>query len=162
MSSISVWIMSIVGVCILSVVVDLIVPSGKMSSSIKNVFSYIVILVVLAPLPGLINGDFSLDGLFSNVDMEIQDEYIYNINQSKLDKWTITIEKELENTGITGATVSISANIFESEMQIDAVYVDLYNAVISSNLANKNIQTEVVCVVLKCLDIEKNKVVIYE
>lgn len=154
--------MSIIGVCILSVVVDLIVPSGKMSSSIKSVFSYIVILVVLAPLPNLINGNFSLDGLFSNVDMEIQDEYIYNINQSKLDKWTITIENELEITGITGATVSISANIFEYDMQIDAVYVDLYNAVISSDLANKNIQTEVVSVVLKCLDVEKNKVVVYE
>lgn len=154
--------MSIIGVCILSVVVDLIVPSGKMSSSIKSVFSYIVILVVLAPLPNLIKGNFSLDGLFSNVDMEIQDEYIYNINQSKLDKWTITIENELEITGITGAIVSISANIFEYDMQIDAVYVDLYNAVISSNLANKNIQTEVVSVVLKCLDVEKNKVVVYE
>lgn len=154
--------MSIIGVCILSVVVDLIVPSGKMSSSIKSVFSYIVILVVLAPLPNLIKGNFSLDGLFSNVDIEIQDEYIYNINQSKLDKWTIKIEEELEIAGITGAIVSISANIFEYDMQIDAVYVDLYNAVISSNLANKNIQTEVVSVALKCLDVEKNKVVVYE
>lgn len=162
MSSVSVWIMSLIGVCVLSVVVDLVVPSGKMSSSIKNVFSYIVILVVLAPLPKLINGNFSFDGLFSNVDMEIQDQYIYNINQAKLDKWTITIETELENTGIKGATVSISANIFENDMQVDAVYVDLYNAVISSNLSNKNIQTEVISVVLKCLDVEKSKVVVYE
>lgn len=162
MSSISAWVISITGVCVLSVLVDLIVPEGKMSTSIKNVFSYVVVLVAIAPLPGLIKGDFSLDGIFSNVELDIQDEYIYNINQAKLDKWTETIEIELEGVGIFGAVVSISANIFESNMQIDAVYVDLYNAVITENLQNTNIQTEVVDVVINCLDIEKSKVIIYE
>lgn len=162
MSSISAWVISITGVCVLSVLVDLIAPDGKISASIKNVFSYIVVLVSIAPLPGLIKGDFSLDGIFSNVELDIQDEYIYNINQAKLDKWTSTIEVALEDEGIYGAVVSISANIFESDMQIEAVYVDLYNVVINGELRNTNIQTEVVNVVLNCLDIEKSKVIIYE
>lgn len=162
MASISTWVISITGICVLSVLVDLIMPEGKTAGTIKNVFSYVIVLVAIAPLPKIINGDFSLDGIFSNVEIDIQDEYIYNINQAKLDKWTITIENGLVDAGVYGSVVSISANIFESDMKIDAVYVDLYNAVISENLANKDIKTEVVDVVLNCLDIEKNKVIIYE
>ncbi|MBQ7884902.1 MAG: hypothetical protein IJ318_02255 [Clostridia bacterium] len=162
MSSISSWVLSIAGVCVLSVVADLILPEGKTNHVIKNVFSYVVILVAISPIPSLINGNWSLDGLFSSVEFEIQDEYIYNLNQAKLDGWVSSIEVGLEEKGIVGAVVSISANIFEQDMQIEAVYVDLYNAVISSNLQNTNIQTEVVGVVLEFINIDKSKVTIYE
>ena len=162
MSSISAWILSIAGICLLSVAMDLILPEGKMNAVIKNVFSYIVVFVVLMPLPSLINGEFSFGDLFSSVELEIQDEYIYNVNQAKLDKWSKDIDNDLQNIGVYGAVVSISANIFEYNMKIDAVYVDLYNAVISENLMNKNIKAEVENVVLSIVDLDKNKVVIYE
>lgn len=146
----------------MSVVIDLVVPDGKTNGVIKNVFSYAIVLVVVMPLPKLLKVDNDFERLFSQVDFTIQDDYIYNINQSKLDKWTECITSDLESDGINGVVVSISANIFERNMQINAVYVDLYNVVISDKNKNINIKTEVVCVVLNYLDIDRDKVVFYE
>ena len=39
MESISAWILSIAGICMLSVIIDLVVPDGKTNTIIKNVFS---------------------------------------------------------------------------------------------------------------------------
>ena len=162
MESISSWVLSIAGVCILSVVIDLVIPEGKTNGIIKNVFSYAIVLVVVMPLPKLLKSNNGFQDFFPQVDFTIQDDYIYNINQSKLDKWTESIMADLESVGINGVVVSISANIFDKNMQINAVYVDLYNVVISDKNKNINIKTEVVRVVLNYLDIDKDKVVFYE
>lgn len=162
MSAISSWVISIAGICLLSVLMDLIMPDGKMGSCIKSVFSYAIALVVILPLPNVFKNEFSIDDIFSETDFEIQDSYIYNVNQARLDKWTECINDDLTNQGIYGVVVSISANIFEVNMVVDAVYVDLYNVVISDENKNINIKTEVVGVVLKYLEISKDKVVFYE
>lgn len=162
MSALSSWVLSITGICLLSVIIDLIVPDGKTNSSIKNVFSYAIVLVVILPLPKLLKNDFNLNNAFSECEFEIQDSYIYNVNQAKLDQWTENISLDLNQKGIYGVVVSISANIFETNMQVNAVYVDLYNVVISENLKNINIKTEVASVVLKYINIDKEKVIFYE
>ena len=82
--------------------------------------------------------------------------------KAKLDKWTQDINDDLVNGGIYGAVVSISANIFERNMEINAVYVDLYNVVISNENKNINIKTEVVRVVLNYINIKEDKVIFYE
>ncbi|MCI7003011.1 MAG: hypothetical protein MR904_01540 [Clostridia bacterium] len=162
MESISAWILSIAGICMLSVIIDLVIPDGKTNTIIKNVFSYAIVLVVILPLPKLFKNNTDLNDLFSPVDFPMQDNYIYNINQAKLDKWTQDINDDLVNGGIYGAVVSISANIFERNMEINAVYVDLYNVVISNENKNINIKTEVVRVVLNYINIKEDKVIFYE
>ena len=162
MESISAWILSIAGICMLSVIIDLVIPDGKTNTIIKNVFSYAIVLVVILPLPKLFKNNTDLNDLFSPVDFPMQDNYIYNVNQAKLDKWTQDINDDLVNGGIYGAVVSISANIFERNMEINAVYVDLYNVVISNENKNINIKTEVVRVVLNYINIKEDKVIFYE
>lgn len=162
MESISAWILSIAGICMLSVIIDLVIPEGKTNTIIKNVFSYAIVLVVILPLPKLFKNNTDLNDLFSPVDFPMQDNYIYNVNQAKLDKWTQDINDDLVNGGIYGAVVSISANIFERNMEINAVYVDLYNVVISNENKNINIKTEVVRVVLNYINIKEDKVIFYE
>ena len=146
----------------LSVIIDLVIPDGKTNTIIKNVFSYAIVLVVILPLPKLFKNNTDLNDLFSPVDFPMQDNYIYNVNQAKLDKWTQDINDDLVNGGIYGAVVSISANIFERNMEINAVYVDLYNVVISNENKNINIKTEVVHVVLNYINIKEDKVIFYE
>jgi len=162
MTSLSSWVLSIAGICFVSVVLDLMLPDGKTNSHIKNIVSYAIILVVVIPLPNLLNKNFSASDIFEKMEINIQEDYIYNINQSKLDALCKQIEEELTEKGILGVEVSISANIFDNPMEINAVYVDLYNVVISDNKGNIYIKTEVVEVVVDIINISKDKVVFYE
>ena len=162
MGSISSWILSIAGVCFISVLVDLAMPEGKTNFHIKRVMSYVIILVVIFPLPNILKGNFDFGEMFSGVEINIQDDYIYNINQNKIDALTKSINDDLSNKGIVGSTVSISANIFDYNMEINAVYVDLYNVVITEELKNINIKTEVTSVVLKYLNIKEESIIFYD
>ena len=130
MTDISAWILSVAGICFVSVVIDLVLPEGKTNSYIKRVVSYAIILVVILPIPKIINGNMLIQDIFYETDLDIQEEYIHSINQSKLDALTMSIEKELIKNGFVGTSVSISANIFERDLEIYAIYVDLYNLLI--------------------------------
>ena len=162
MSSISAWALSIVGICLLSVVIDLMLPSGKTNSNIKKVVSYAIILVVLLPIPNILNGNIRAEGIFDNSIIELQDNYIYNLNQSKLYSIKNKIENELNSMGILGVSVSISANIFEDDMEIYAIYVDLYNLVITEDASNINIKKIVKDLILGCISIKEEKIIFYE
>lgn len=159
---ISAWISSIIGVCFLSVLVDLMLPDGKTNTLIKKVVSYIIVAIVLMPLINLANNKNNIQDVFSYSEIQIQENYIYNINQSKIDAIKESIQKELESKGILGVQISVSADVFTQEMEIYAIYVDLYNMVISGDSKNKNIKTEVVSVVQNYVNIAKEKIIIYE
>ena len=59
MNGISSWIMAIVGVSVLGVLVDLVMPNGQTKKYIKGIFAFIVVLVIISPLPNLLNKNFS-------------------------------------------------------------------------------------------------------
>ncbi len=160
MSGISSWILSIAGVCVLGVLVDLILPSGQTKKYIKGIFSFIVVLVVISPLPSLINKDFSLANIFKEDEtIAIQEDFIFEINKQRITSIENMIESDLNEQGIAEVNVSLSGNIFDENLKIDAVFVDLSRMVLSSNLEHKNINELVIKSVLKYVQIERNNIV---
>lgn len=65
------WIMGICGVAVLGVLLDIILPEGKMQKYIRSVFALAMTLVILTPLPSLLNSvyDPNLPQLGSNSDV---------------------------------------------------------------------------------------------
>mgnify|MGYP005805768403 FL=1 len=59
-STLSAWILSIAGVVLLSVLVELILPSGSMSKYIKGIFVFIIMFVILSPVPTLLNQNIDI------------------------------------------------------------------------------------------------------
>ncbi len=156
--SISSWILSIAGICILSVLIDLFLPDGKSSSHIKNIFNFVIILVIIAPLPNLLQKDFDASLIFNENEIVLQEDYIYQLNRDKLTMLEKSIENKLTDNGLLNIDISISANIFTTQMTIDAVYVDLSNLVIQDNSEHINIENEVIEVIISFIDIEKENI----
>lgn len=127
------WILSIAGVTILSVVVDLILPSGQTAKYIKNIFAFVMILVIISPLPALIKGNFNVNDIFESEEIVLQEDYIYQVNRDKLTALEKEITSSLEEKGIKNVVVTINADIFQIEMKILEVNVDLSDLVIDEN-----------------------------
>ena len=51
--NLSSWVLTIVGMVVLSVIGDIILPQGKISKTVKGVFAFITVLVIASPLPEL-------------------------------------------------------------------------------------------------------------
>lgn len=160
MSGISAWVMAIAGVCVLGVLVDLILPNGQTKKYIKGIFAFVVVLVVVSPLPSLFNKDFSLSNIFKENDaMVIQEDFIFKVNKDRIESLENMIEADLSEQGASEIKITLSANIFTDKLKIDAVFVDLSKMVISSNLEHKDINELVIKSVLKYVQIEKDSIV---
>ena len=141
------WILAITGVTILSVVVDLILPNGQTAKYIKNVFAFIMILVIISPLPSLINGKFTIDNILSSEEITIQENFIYQVNKDKISALETGITEILEEKGFKNVLITIDADIFEIDMQLKSVNVDLSDLVIDGNSSHIDIKKTVTDVV---------------
>lgn len=160
MNGISSWIMAVVGISVLGVLVDLVMPDGQTKKYIKGVFAFIVVLVIISPLPSLLNKEFSINDIFEENAIVIQEDFIYQVNRDRLETLENMIEADLKEQGISNVSIKISANIFTNKMKIEAVFVDLSQVVINQNLEHIDINELVAKSVLKYVSIEKNNIVI--
>ena len=76
------------------------------------------------------------------------------------------LEKEIESgliiQGIDGVIVEIDSNIDDNVFVVKNVYIDITNAVLLKNFENINKYEVIVNVVQKVVNIDKEKVIIYE
>lgn len=156
--TVSSWILSIAGVCIMSVLIDLFLPDGNTNMHIKTIFNFVIILVIITPLPSLLGKNFDTSSLFTNKEIVLQQDYIYQLNRDKLTMLEEMIEKNLTDKGLKNVDISISADIFTTQMEIEAVYVDLSNLVIQENKQHINIENEVIETITSFVEIEKESI----
>lgn len=159
MSDLSSWVLSIAGICILSVLIDLFLPSGQISSHIKTVFNFIIIFVIIAPIPKFIkNYQVDYSSFINTSEIELQEDYIYQLNRDKLTALENEIKNGIKSRGILNVDIAISADIFVKAMEINGIFVDLTNAVIEKNEQHIDIKKEVEKVILSKVNIEKEKI----
>ena len=74
------WILSIAGIVCLSVIVELILPEGQMNKYIKGVFSFIIVLVIIMPIPNLLKKEYNFSEILDENVFEVDEDYLYQIN----------------------------------------------------------------------------------
>lgn len=151
------WILNVVGIIFLGVILDIILPEGKTNSFIKHIFSIFLLFIIISPINKLLNNDLKLNISGSVVD----DNFIYNTNIQKIEELEKLIESKLDSKGLQNAFVIINANIFEQELTINSVYVDISNLNNKSKLKTQEINDFILLEVLVHLNIEKEQVLIY-
>ena len=157
--SISAWILSIAGVSVLSILIDLFLPNGQTNGHIKTIFNYVIVFVIIAPLPALIKSDFNASSIFTETEIVLQEDYIYQLNRDKLTMLETGIESTLDARGLKNVDISISADIFTTVMQIETIYVDFSNLVIVDGNEHIDIENEAVDVITSFVSLEKENIV---
>ena len=66
MGAVSAWLLSITGVILLSVLAEFVLPEGQMNKYTKVIFSFVILLVIIMPLPKLFGKDFDISKFFWN------------------------------------------------------------------------------------------------
>ena len=156
LSELSNWILSIAGIICVSVIVELILPDGQMNRYIKGIFSFIIILVVIMPIPKLLNRDFDFSNIFDNSGYEINSDYLYQVNLDKMNSVKNEIENQIEKRGYLNVVVSINCDIFDNSMQYKSIFVDLSDLVISGQAEHNNIskiKKDISSIIMAIIDI---------
>lgn len=161
LSELSNWILSIAGIICVSVIVELILPDGQMNRYIKGIFSFIIILVVIMPIPKLLNRDFDFSKIFDNSGYEIDSDYLYQVNLDKMNSVKNEIENQIEKRGYLNVVVSINCDIFDNSMQYKSIFVDLSDLVISGQAEHNNIskiKKDISSIIMAIIDIDEEAI----
>lgn len=138
MSEISSWLLSITGIILLSILSEFVLPEGQINKYTKIIFSFVILLVIILPLPKLFGKDFNLSN-FLNYNDQLQEEYLEQVNLDKLTAISDTLSKSIEEQGLKKVEVSINANIFSEKLEIYGIYVDLCDIEYDKTFGNKDI-----------------------
>ncbi len=77
------WILSVSSTIIITIIISLIAPQGRLGKYVKSIFALIMILVVVQPILSFDINNLSFDNIFNKNDIEIQTEYIDYIEGKK-------------------------------------------------------------------------------
>ena len=156
MSEISGWLISVIGVVLMGVFADLIMPSGKLNGFIRSVFGFFTIVVIISPFPKLFNSNINLDEIFyNNTSTQIDDDYIDATTKKIIKNLEETTEKALVNAGFSNVNVEIRYIIENYSYSIKKVVLNLKKLVINSSLVHINKYTEMKQVVMDNLNVSK-------
>jgi len=139
-STISSWLLSIAGIVVLSVLTEFVLPDGQINKYVKVVFSFIVLLVIILPIPKLLKSDFNLSQ-FMGEEVGLQEDYLEQINLNKVTALTEEINSKIVGSGLKNVEVAINSNIFAEKLEIYGISVDLREMIYAENFENKNISS---------------------
>lgn len=97
MSGFAAWGLSILGLAVITTVAEMLLPSGKMRKIICTVSATIAVLVIVAPLPGLIKNGFDADFDFSDVPAD--EAYLQYVESQKAELLAREAERYVKSNG---------------------------------------------------------------
>lgn len=138
MSAISSWLLSVTGVIILSVLSEFVLPEGQINKYTKVIFSFVILLVIIMPLPKLFGKDFDLSKYFGG-GSNVQEDYLYQLNLDKLTAINQGLADQVKKKGLNNVEISINANVLCENLEIYSIFVDLCDIEFADSFGSKDI-----------------------
>ena len=157
------YLISIIGVVVLGVLVDIVLPGGQMNKFVKSMFGVFTILIIISPVPKLINSNFDFSSLFYNqVSVEIDKDFLEVTNKKIVGQLEKSIVASCEKSGYSNVKCEIKSILVENKLVIEKVIINLDNLVISQNVVHINKYTEIEQAVQQVVNIEKERIIFDE
>ena len=158
MGQISSWIISVCGIVLVGVVVDVILPQKKGFHIVKTVIAIATMLIIIKPVAKIDFSNFNLNSLFSSVSVD--NNFVDLRNEEKIKALSSSIQLSLDKNGYKN--VAISFDLDSEKMLINTVFVDLSKLVLSDKNLNINKYTNIVAIVQQFVNINQGQVVFNE
>lgn len=152
------WILNLVGISLLGVLIEILLPKGNTNKYIKGVLSLVLVYVIISPMISLFSGNkVGNINSFVNDDIVVDTSFIDEINISSNELEENNIQRILDNEGIKNIKVNIISNTF-SQNKIEFVKVCTKNMVIETESLNINTKEKITNIVSKRLKIDANRI----
>lgn len=159
MSKISVWIISISVCVVISVIIDIILPAGKMNKITRAVMGIFTMIVIISPIKNI---DIKSLNLYNISPFSIDNKFVEERNDEKLSAITLDIQDNLKTNGYENVYVEIKGTWDNGSLVVENVYVDLENLVIKDSELNINKYNKIMAIISSKLDVDEKKVIFYE
>jgi len=130
------YVLSILGIVLLGVIIDVIVPSGNINKYIKSIFSIFVEAVIISPVVNFLSNKNGIKLDYDNFEMDKQlIEYIF---EKRAENEENEIEIYLKDNGFNGIDINLNYSINNNELDYISCIINLKNLVISADKQHIN------------------------
>ena len=130
------YVLSVLGIVIAGILIDIIIPSGTLNKYIKSIYSIFVVAILISPLTTLIakGKNFSLNYTDYQADKQLV-EYIHTEKIRSLEK---AIVNYLKTEGFKNVDININFSIEDYNLIYNSCEVNLKNLVITADKQHIN------------------------
>lgn len=148
------WLLSILGVVFLAVLLDMIYPNGKTNAFCKSIFGVFAVIMLISPI-------FKIKIDYDNSTNYVDTVLTNNLAKSKNEYLKIRIENALKSKNINGCSVEIKGNYSDNEYEVENIYVDTTDLVLTENITHTNKYEVIIQEILNIIQIDIERIVIY-
>ena len=152
------YILTILGIVLAGILIDIIVPTGKINKYIKSIFAIFVVAVILMPVVKFIAKSDEIT--INYTDYEIEQNLMDYIFSSRVNAYENEIIEVLENNGLSNIDIKINYSINSNELSLNSCEVNLKNMT-SSNIEMHNNRYEFIAETIKEITNLTDEVIIF-
>ncbi len=152
------YILTILGIVLAGILIDIIVPTGKINKYIKSIFAIFVVAVILMPVVKFIAKSDEIT--INYTDYEIEQNLMDYIFSSRVTAYENEIIEVLENNGLSNIDIKINYSINSNELSLNSCEVNLKNMT-SSNIEMHNNRYEFIAETIKEITNLTDEVIIF-
>lgn len=152
------YILTILGIVLAGILIDIIVPTGKINKYIKSIFAIFVVAVILMPVVKFIAKSDEIT--INYTDYEIEQNLMDYIFSSRVTAYENEIIEMLENNGLSNIDIKINYSINSNELSLNSCEVNLKNMT-SSNIEMHNNRYEFIAETIKEITNLTDEVIIF-
>ena len=156
------WILNVVSIIFIIVIFSIFLPESRVGKYAKSILSVFILIITISPI---IKKDFSRieEEVVFNEDYLIQEDYLYYINDYKVNLIKEKCNKLLIELDITNAVLDVEYIINDAyNIEIKKVNINLSESVINSVKPHKYIIDEIKNEISKQVGISKELIIVYE
>ncbi len=124
------YAISVAVVVVLTEISDLLLPSGRMKSATKMVFSLITVLVFASPVITFFKNDFDFSQIFETGSVEINQEFVDYSNDVREELFEDIAVNALKKDGFDDFSVKVECENIGGVVNIKKVELNFENSVI--------------------------------
>ena len=154
------YVLSVLGIVVAGVIIDVIIPSGQINKYIKSIYSIFVVAVLLSPLIKIVNGSKKIEFTYTNFEMD--QSLIEYINEQKVENLQKTISQNLYENGFKNVDILINYSINDNIITYNSCIVNLKNLAIDDNVQHINKYEFIKDTIKSTVDLTEEEIKIYE
>jgi len=148
----STWLLSIAGIVVLGVLIELLLTDSHMSKFVRAIFGSFILLVIVAPLPTFFrSGLAQVGGQF-----ELDNEILAQINGQSAQAAAMRTQRNLANAGFPDVIVVVQHYPRTPSLQIEHIFV---NAASIRNANDITVRNRIIEIVRASVGIDESRII---
>ncbi len=154
------YILAILGVVVVGILVDIIIPSGKINKFIKSIYSIFVVMVILNPIIKFFNNHSDFN--FNYNEYQVVEPLLNYLTKQKINAYTSDIKNTLNDAGLKNVDITFDYSLQDDKLILNSCQINLKKLETSSNFQHNNKYEFIIKVVQTITNLSAEEIVFDE